>query len=153
MADKNGKFNYTPNKNFIGTDTFKCNVNNGTSNPNTATVTITVTNIPPVANNMNINTNGNTIYKGKLNVSDIDGDPLRYNCITRPAHGTISLNHDGTFIYTPKKGFKDNDSFTYKVSDGYAESNVANVTLTVMNNPPVANNMNISTFGNTLILW
>lgn len=86
-VDKNGKFNYTPNKNFIGTDTFKYNANNGTSNSNTATVTITVTNIPPVANNMNVSTFGNTLYSGKFNVRDLDQDPLRYDCLILPAHG------------------------------------------------------------------
>lgn len=36
---------------------------------------------------------------------------------TAPAHGTLSLNADGTFRYTPAPGFTGRDSFTYTVSD------------------------------------
>ncbi|NEU06753.1 hypothetical protein GZH53_00350, partial [Flavihumibacter sp. R14] len=38
---------------------------------------------------------------------------------------------DGSFTYTPNANFNGTDSFTYKVSDGTLESNIATVTLTV----------------------
>ena len=62
--------------------------------------------------------------------------------VTDPAHGTVTLNADGSFLYTPVSGYIGPDSFTYKVSDGLADSNVATVTITVqdVNHPPVANN-------------
>ncbi len=36
---------------------------------------------------------------------------------TDPANGTVALNADGTFTYTPKAGFKGTDTFTYTASD------------------------------------
>ncbi|NEU06697.1 hypothetical protein GZH53_00070, partial [Flavihumibacter sp. R14] len=55
---------------------------------------------------------------------------------------TLVFNADGSFTYTPNANFNGTDSFTYKVSDGTLESNIATVTLTVtpVNDAPVALN-------------
>ena len=50
---------------------------------------------------------------------------------TAPAHGTLTLNPDGSFAYTPNQGFSGVDTFTYKASDGQADSGCATVTITV----------------------
>ena len=39
-----------------------------------------------------------------------------------PAHGTLTLNADGSFTYTPDANFNGPDSFTYKANDGDADS-------------------------------
>ena len=52
------------------------------------------------------------------NDSDPDGNPLATVKVSDPAHGTVTLNADGSFTYTPTGGFIGADSFTYKVSDG-----------------------------------
>lgn len=36
---------------------------------------------------------------------------------TKPAHGTLKINADGTFTYTPDRGFRGKDSFTYSATD------------------------------------
>src|SRR5262249_54866093 len=46
-------------------------------------------------------------------------------------HGTITLNANGSFAYTPTTGFTGTDTFTYKASDGNSESAAATVTLNV----------------------
>ncbi len=51
--------------------------------------------------------------------------------VTGPSHGTLTLNADGSFSYTPAANFNGSDSFTYRASDGTLTSNVATVTLTV----------------------
>ena len=48
-----------------------------------------------------------------------------------PAHGTLSLNADGSFTYTPDAGFAGTDTFTYRAGDGVGLSAPATVTLTV----------------------
>ena len=74
------------------------------------------------------------------NDTDVDGDSLTAVKVSDPAHGTLTLNSDGSFVYTPAADYSGADSFTYKASDGAADSNVATVSLTVtaVNDAPVA---------------
>ena len=56
--------------------------------------------------------------------------------------GTLTLNPNGSFDYTPPAGFNGTATFQYQAVDGGTPSNVATVTITVtgVNDPPVANN-------------
>src|SRR5437867_1433618 len=56
--------------------------------------------------------------------------------------GLPMLNGDGSLVYMPALNFNGTDSFTYKASDGQAQSGVATVTITVtpVNDAPVAAN-------------
>ncbi len=56
--------------------------------------------------------------------------------MTQPAHGTLALAADGSFTYTPASGFVGQDSFTYKANDGSLDSNVATVTISVLDTKP-----------------
>ncbi|MCI0643828.1 MAG: Ig-like domain-containing protein [Chloroflexi bacterium] len=73
------------------------------------------------------------------NDDDPDGDPLTAVLVSGPANGTLALNADGSFTYTPDAGFNGADNFTYQASDGSKVSNVAVVGITVNapNNAPV----------------
>jgi uncharacterized delta-60 repeat protein len=73
------------------------------------------------------------------NDSDADGDPLTAALATGPAHGTLALDPDGSFAYTPTAGFAGQDSFTYKASDGLAASDAATVMITVNHTPSASN--------------
>lgn len=59
--------------------------------------------------------------------------------VTTAAHGSVTLNDTGAFTYVPTATFSGTDTFTYKVNDGQADSNVATVTITVrpVYDPPV----------------
>src|SRR5207253_70475 len=63
------------------------------------------------------------------------------------AHGSVVLNSDGSFSYTPNPNFNGTDTFTYKANDGAADSNTATVTInvTAVNDAPVASNDSYST--------
>jgi VCBS repeat-containing protein len=50
---------------------------------------------------------------------------------TTPSHGTLTLDADGSFTYTPTAGYSGPDSFTYKATDGTLDSNAATVEITV----------------------
>lgn len=63
--------------------------------------------------------------------SDAEDDPLSASVVDAPRHGSVTLNADGSFDYTPSPGFEGQDSFTYRVNDGRQNSNIATVTLSV----------------------
>jgi hypothetical protein len=75
------------------------------------------------------------------NDSDPEGHALTVTITAQPVHGHLSLGAGGAFSYTPEAGYFGLDSFSYTVSDGRLDSNVATVQLTVneVNLPPVAN--------------
>ncbi len=76
-----------------------------------------------------------------VNDSDPDGDAISAKLVTAPTHGTLTLQSDGSFLYTPSAGFVGNDAFTYAASDGLLDSTEVTVTITVtpQNHNPVAN--------------
>ena len=128
-----GSFLYAPDPDFNGTDVFTYQASDGTERSNLATVTITVApqNDEPVAENDGHTTTqdvslGVSRDDGVLsNDGDVDGDPLVANLIADVANGTLVLNSDGSFTYTPDSGFSGTDSFTYQANDGTEDSNIA----------------------------
>jgi VCBS repeat-containing protein len=152
----NGSFMYTPNAGFIGTDSFTYKVNDGIIDSNTATVTITINpvNDAPVAvddaYSVNENTTLNIVAPGVLNNdTDADGDMLTSSLVTDTTSGTVTLNSDGSFVYMPTFGATGTDSFTYKVNDGTADSNVATVTITLIANAPNVKPVAVNDFATT----
>jgi VCBS repeat-containing protein len=77
------------------------------------------------------------------NCFDADDDSLTAALVTGPAHGTLTLNANGSFTYTPATGYYGTDSFTYKANDGRADSNVATVSLAVLNVTNVTNQVSV----------
>lgn len=70
------------------------------------------------------------------NDADPNGDALTTTLVDVPAHGTVQLQADGGFTYTPDAGYVGADAFTYRVSDGTAIGNVATVAIVVSNSSP-----------------
>ena len=129
---------YTPAANFFGSDSFTYTVNDGQGGSDTATVNVTITNVndAPVATGESYVTNSNTALNvaapGVLgNDSDIDGPSLSAQLVSNVSHGTLSLQTNGSFTYTPSLDFEGSDSFTYQAYDGTAASNVVTVNITV----------------------
>jgi len=73
------------------------------------------------------------------NDTDAEEDDLIAVKLTDPVHGVVTLQADGSFVYTPAEDYSGSDSFTYKANDGDGDSAPATVTLTVSptNDPPV----------------
>jgi RHS repeat-associated protein len=68
------------------------------------------------------------------------GGSLSAVLISGTLSGTLTLNVDGSFVYTPNPNFNGSDSFTYQAGDGRLGSNTATVRITVnpVNDPPTA---------------
>jgi VCBS repeat-containing protein len=147
-----GTFTYTPVVDAPGTTTFTYRASDGTADSNIVTVTITANavNHPPVAINDAITVaeggTATTLTGGAISVlaDDIDAeqDPLTASVVAGPAHGTLTLNPDGTFSYTHDGSETFTDSFTYVANDGVASGNVATVSITInpVNDAPVSIN-------------
>ncbi len=155
-----GSFLYTPVPNFNGLDSFTYRAYDGASDSPVATVTITVTpvNDAPVASDNSYSaiedTSLTVVLPGVLdNDLDVDGNTLAANRVLGPSHGTLTLNANGSFLYTPALNFNGTDSFTYKANDGAADSNVATATITVaaVNDIPVPGNDSFATSQNAVL--
>ncbi|MGE5376114.1 MAG: Ig-like domain-containing protein [Bacteroidota bacterium] len=147
--NSNGSFSYTPASNYNGSDSFTYKANDSTADSNPATVSITINpgNDAPVAANDSYSTNEDTalnvLIPGVLgNDTDVDGSSLKVILVSDPSHGTLTLNADGSFIYTPTANYNGSDGFIYKTNDGSLDSNAASVTIMInaVNDAPVAVN-------------
>jgi Big-like domain-containing protein len=139
----NGSFTYTPNADYIGSDSFTYwAYDDGSLESNLATVDINVTpvNLPPVANNdaytMDQGTTLSVSAPGVLN-NDMDPeyDSLSAVLVNDVSNGNLTLNTDGAFTYTPDGGHYGSDSFTYQAYDGSKLSNIATVDITINSIP------------------
>ncbi|WP_068604245.1 Ig-like domain-containing protein [Paenibacillus swuensis] len=145
IVNPDGSFTYTPNLGFLGTDTFTVVVSDNNGASTTGTVTVNVSNIPPVAQDTSASTPRNVAVSGPVPATDPDGNPLTYAVTVPAANGTAVANPDGTFTYTPNLNFIGTDTFTVTISDGLGGTATSVVTVTVFNQPPITNNLNIST--------
>jgi VCBS repeat-containing protein len=133
-----GSFIYTPNAGFVGVDTFVYAASDAVASSNLATVTLTVhrrNNSPIAADDFyDVDEDGSLAVAAAgvlANDSDADGDSLSAILVSGPAHGTLLLDANGSFTYTPNANFNGLDNFSYQAGDGIATSAAATVTINV----------------------
>jgi hypothetical protein len=133
-----GSFTYTPAANFHGTDSFTYVVSDSYGGAATGTVTVTVSsmNDAPATGVDGYSTDADSPLTvpsaGVLaNDTDVDGDSLSAGSASVPLHGSVTLNADGSFTYTPIAGFAGIDMFTYVASDGNGGSTTGSAYLNV----------------------
>ena len=126
-----GTFSYVPNPAFVGTDSFTYMLSDGQGGSDTAVVTLNMTNAAPVAASdwftalFGKGVSGNVLANnGTGPDSDADGDALSVTAgrFTTARGGSVTLNVDGSFAFSPAEAFYGTDSFTYTVSDGFGSS-------------------------------
>ena len=114
----------------------------GAGGTDTATITVTVEgrNDGPVAVDAAVSGDEDTPITGAVMATDVDGDALTFTLETGPSDGSVTVNPDGTFEYTPDADFNGTDTFTVEVDDGNGGTDIATVTVTVnpVNDGPVA---------------
>ena len=75
--------------------------------------------------------NGSTSGSVAGDATQVAGDPNTFTVGAPPAHGTLTLNPDGTYTYAPAQGYTGTDTFSYTVTDASGQTSTATVTLTV----------------------
>ncbi len=142
----NGSFSYQPTTNYHGLDSFTYRATDGSATSALTMVTITITpdNDAPVANDDEYTMLEDTVLTmvaPGVTANDLepDGETLTSMLVGAPAHGTVVLSTNGSFVYVPATNFHGTDTFTYQLSDGLLESGLATVTIhvTPFNEPPV----------------
>jgi len=135
---------YTPAAGFFGTDSFSYNISDGAGGTATGFVTVTVEpgNTPPIAQDDFAVTEANSPLDIFVleNDSDLDNDALSIAGVSGAAFGGfVSIAADGlSVLYQPQFGSAGIDSFSYTISDGQGGTDTATVTVTVVNEPPIA---------------
>ncbi|MCD8566825.1 MAG: Ig-like domain-containing protein, partial [Geovibrio sp.] len=148
VLNDDGSVTFTPDADYNGPAQFEYTISDGNGGEDTATVYLVVSpvNDAPVAADDFAETNENEsiIINVLDNDTDVDGDSLSIDTYdgTSENGGTVTLNQDGTFSYTPAQGFSGTDTFTYTVTDGNGGFDTATVTVEVAdtNDVPVAQN-------------
>jgi ABC-type uncharacterized transport system substrate-binding protein len=108
----------------------------------------------PVANDDNATTDPDTAVTVMVlsNDTDADNDTLSVTGVTvQPLNGSVQINGDGSITYTPDQGFVSTDNFTYEIADGFGGTDTAIVTISVVNEAPVAMDDNYSVEQDTVL--
>uniref|UniRef100_UPI001CD61332 tandem-95 repeat protein n=1 Tax=Priestia megaterium TaxID=1404 RepID=UPI001CD61332 len=141
VVNPDGTFTYTPNGNYNGPDTFTVLISDpsGAFIVTNVFVTVIPVNDAPVVPNYEFVINEDTSLSSQVVATDVDGNPLTYGLLTGPANGTVVVNPDGTYTYTPNENYNGVDSFSVVVSDGQGGTAVSTITITILpvNDPPV----------------
>ncbi|WP_286745877.1 Ig-like domain-containing protein, partial [Aquabacterium sp. UBA2148] len=152
VVNADGSWTYTPNQDFNGPDLFTVTVSDGKGGTATSTVFIGVTpvndppkfddpsnpNYDPVTGNYKATTPEDTPVSGTVKAKDADGDALTFAKGSNPAHGSVTVDANGNWTYTPSKDYNGSDSFTVTVSDGKGgtATSTINIGVTPANDPP-----------------
>jgi len=114
-------------------------VSDGTTTSASATVSITVLNAGPVANDdvINLSWGAWIVITPQDNDTDANGDPLVITAITAAKYAPVSFTPEA-IRYDGRGGFVGTDTFTYTISDGAGGTSTATVTINIGNGAPVA---------------
>ncbi|MEM9232981.1 MAG: Ig-like domain-containing protein, partial [Pseudomonadota bacterium] len=119
----------------------------GGTTSETVSIAITGRNDPPVAEALSVSLDEDSSFSGTLPFSDVDGETLELEILDDLVNGTLIVNSDGSFTYTPDTDFNGTESFEYRVTDGNGASAKNTVTLNVnaVNDSPVNQGIQIGT--------
>lgn len=144
-VNSDGTFTYEPDAGFFGEDSFRYQANDGELDSTSDGIVTLVVAEPPNRAPTAVDDDLGDDYAGASvldNDSDPDGDQLSAILQNGPSNGSVTLNSDGSFEYTPEVGYSGPESFSYRVSDGELSSGVATVRFSVVlpseNLPPIA---------------
>ena len=143
-----GAASYTPGTNFFGSDSFQVKANDGTIDSDTVTISINIApvNDTPVVDDASFTVDEDTLLAGQLSGSDVENQTLTFIVVTPPSNGTLTLNTDGSFEFSPNTDFNGQDSFEVKANDGTDDGAAKTIDVTVnpVNDTPTTQNQSVS---------
>lgn len=160
VSDTSVSVLYTPEENYSGPDSFQFTVSDGAgSDTGTVTIDVTAVNDAPLAEDDAYTVEEDGVLEVTADVgvlandTDVEDSTLTAVVEVDVEHGTLVLEADGSFTYTPDADFSGIDTFTYLASDGDA-STEATVTITVegVDDPPTASTITSPEDGETLTI-
>jgi len=159
-----GEVTFTPEPDFVGAVEVPYTIDDGNGGTDTATLTLTVFDEGPDAEDDINATDIDTPVSGNVLLNDTDSNPNDTLTVVDPATGdaatgpvtipttfggTVTINPDGTYEYTPAPGFTGEDTFDYTVVDGFGKDDSATVSIEVRDTNAPADPLDPSTFNNT----
>lgn len=146
VLNPNGSFSFAPTANYCGPDSFIYSITSGVdSDQATASINVACVNDAPTATGdsyvVNEDTPLNQAAPGVLaNDTDVDNATLTAGGATTPTKGAVTLNTNGSFLYTPNANACGPDSFSYKANDGSLDSTpvTVSIAITCLNDAPTA---------------
>ena len=121
---------YTPDVDYHGTDSFEYTVTDSEDAVAGAIVSINVNTEPTATNQPGVNATQGVAEEITLVGLDAEDDPLTYIIVTQPAHGELTGTAPNV-IYTSEAEYTGDDMFTFKVNDGFVDSEIATVNILV----------------------
>lgn len=133
----NGSFFYKPIGNFHGEDSFTYRVIDSPFTSNLATVTLQVNSVNdlPFPLSAFYIVRPDTPRAQQLVAFDEDEEPLTFRSAAGPEHGTLDLQPDGAFVYTPNAGYTGPDGFDFIPNDGIEDGPSGRITFDVNRQP------------------
>jgi hypothetical protein len=121
-----------------GTDTFSARAYDGFQYSATQPITLTLTNLAPVASTSTLSLHWRGTQSAHLGGSDPDGDPLTFRLVSAPQMGTLTVVDatTGEVRFEPSGAGVGTDTATYDVTDGVDASAVQAVQVTLTNATP-----------------
>ncbi|BAU40646.1 cadherin-like domain-containing protein [Leptolyngbya sp. O-77] len=165
VINANGTFTFTPAPNYNGPVppvSYVVSDGNGGTDTSTLSITVTPVNDPPIDGNETLSVAEDNPLSGNLlsNATDADGDPLSITTFTIgsttytagdtatiPGVGTLVINANGTFTFTPAPNYNGPvPPVSYVVSDGNGgtDTSTLSITVTPVNDPPIDGNETLS---------
>ncbi len=122
LDTQNGTWEYTPNENYNGEDSFKVNVINEFGGAATSNVSLNIEAIndaPEVDEAQKQITLANaTTANDNIEATDVEGDALSYTLSSQPQNGSLQINDDGSWEYVANDSYLGEDSAVISISDG-----------------------------------
>ncbi len=157
-VNRYGTFTYTPDATArhaaaapgsVGTDAFTITVSDGAGGTAVVPITVAIRPVnarPTVKNTVSAPDATSGIVRGSVVVTDKDGDTITYTAPATTARGTVTVDAQGRFTYTPTEQarqdarsiFRRLDSFTVTVDDGHGGTAATAVYVRIAPPPPNA---------------